>query len=113
MSVAKGFWQFIENWLGSIFGSVFQTNATGRDIALDAMSDENTTEPVLNKLPKSFCNTHNSFILWYLSIRNRISSLLRSELKEFAPFGLTLFDFNTSIIYITIYSNIFLMCPLV
>ena len=44
MSVAKGFWQFINNWLGSIFGSVFQTNATGRDIALDAMSDQNAED---------------------------------------------------------------------
>lgn len=44
MSVAKGFWRFVDNLLGSIFGSTFQTNATGRDIELDAMADQNAED---------------------------------------------------------------------
>ncbi len=38
------FWEKIKNWAQSIFASVFNTSATGRDKELDALADENAED---------------------------------------------------------------------
>lgn len=38
------FWKKIQNWANSIFASVFNTSATGRDKELDALADENAED---------------------------------------------------------------------